>query len=133
MDGSGRTESEIPIEACGLLVLRFDDDREDGERAGGGKDSPDGVCQQHSADPLTAYTPVTREASDQRGRNKVVPRQALGLLAREIGDRQRERAQTIETGHTQVVVNRNEDARDVSFLVLPGSIPEPIVERRDAA
>ena len=126
-------ESETAVEPCGLFVLRLDDDREDGERARGGKDSPDSVGQQQVADPLSAHPPVTREASDQRCRNEVVAAQALGVLAREIGDRQRERAETIETDHTQAVVNRDEDARDVPFLVLPGSMPEPIVERSDAA
>ncbi len=54
------------VKACGLLVLRLDDDRKDGERAGGGKDSADRVGEQHIADPLTGRPLVAREAADQR-------------------------------------------------------------------
>ena len=55
------------------------------------------------------------------------------MLGRKVGDGECEGTQTVETDNPVLIVDGDENARHVAFLVLPGAKTEPIIERGDAA
>ena len=128
-----RREAKITVEGRCLLVLCLDDDGEDSERTGGGENAPDGIGQQEIADALAANAQIARQAPDQRRRNQVVSKQTFGMLGREIDDGESKCAETVETNHTQSIVDRNENASNVALLILARSKMEPIIQRRRTA
>jgi hypothetical protein len=128
-----RLESKVAIESCCLFILRLDDYREDSERAGGRENAPDSIGQQEVANALAANALIAREAPDQRRRNKIVPREAFGMLRQQIDDCERECAETIKPDYTKSVVDRNENASHIALLVLASAKMKPIIQRRDTA
>jgi hypothetical protein len=92
------------------------------------EDTLDRIGQQKLTGTLSTYPLVTRQPADQSSRNGVVTRQFVSDLLRQIFQRERQRAETIEANYTLIAVNRNEHTGNISLLILACPKAEPLIE-----
>ena len=121
-------EAEPAIELDGSFILRVDDDREYSDGPARIESAPDGVGKQQAADPFRAHVSVAGEPPDQSGRHRTVAGKLPGDLGRKILDRDRKRAQCVESDDLLRFVEADEDAGDISPFVLPGAFSKPVIE-----
>src|SRR5207237_1060399 len=93
------------------------------------EDTPHRIRDQKLSDALATYALVARQTSDQRGWDAgVIAGKLAGELFRQIFEAQLESAQAVEAHDAQVLVHRDEYAGHVATFVLPGPMPEPVVQ-----
>jgi hypothetical protein len=129
-----RTKSKGLVEVDRAWALGVHDDREYGDGAAGSQDAVDRIGQEQLADTLPPHLLGTRQPTDQGGWDRIVTRQLVSDLLRQIPERQGQRAQTIKTDHSRFgagfCVKGNKHPRDMSFLILTGTVPEPVIQIR---
>jgi hypothetical protein len=92
--------------------------------------APDRVRQQQFADALTARPLVTRQATDQGSGNGIIARQLARHFFRQIPDAERKTAEAVEADDAKGVIGDDEDASDITPLVLGRAPLKPIIEFR---
>ncbi len=123
----------MAVEGGRLFIRRVDHDGENCERASGPDDPSNCVGEQKTADAFTANFLITRKPPNKSCRNGVIAGETFCVFGRQIGDREGEGTQAVETDDPVLIVKGDEDTRHVAFLILPSAQTEPIIERGDTA
>ena len=126
-------KSKITIEGRRFFIPSLDYNGERRERMRRANNPTNRVGEQKFTDPFPADSLIARETSDESGWNKVVAREAFSIFARQVGDRECERTQAVESDNPTLIVDGDKNTRDITLLVLSGTSMEPIIERSHTA
>ena len=110
-----------------MSVLCLDHNRKDRNGLGQPDDAPNGIDQQQAADTLAARSPVSRQPPDEGCGDGVVARELASQFRRQVGQRDRERTQTMETKDLRCLIDGYKYARKMTPLILAGAAMEPLV------
>jgi hypothetical protein len=123
-----RRESKVAVEGRRLFILGFNHYSEYSKRTGCSEHPTNRVCKQKIADPLATNALIARETSDQRSRNRIVTRQPLCVFRRKVGKSKRESTQAIKAYDSVLIVDRDKNTGNITFLVLACPLMEPFIE-----
>ena len=128
-----RCKSKVAIESRCSFIRCFDNDGEYRQRTGRLDHPTNRVGEQKFTDSLTPNGRIACETPNKGSRNSIVTRQSFRMFGRQVVNGKRKGTQAIETDNPTLIVDSNEDTRDVALFVLPGAKTKPIIERSHAA